>query len=174
VGILVSNAVGMSLAEYASQKIWKPYGMETDAVWMTDLGDRERGGCCISMRLRDYARFGQFVLDGGKAAGRQIVPPDWTKEVTRVHISEGVPMSYGYGYFWWIRGSGAYDALGIFGQSITTFPDDRLIVVQNAAWPAAVDQESYAALNAFIEAVRKATHKQTKNPSHSKTENEKF
>src|SRR5690606_29854148 len=49
VGLLVSNAVGMSLSDYASEKIWKPYGMERDAIWVVDGAGRERGGCCISM-----------------------------------------------------------------------------------------------------------------------------
>src|SRR4051794_34408228 len=82
VGILVSNAVGKPLATYASEKIWKPYGMEQDAVWMTDLAGHERGGCCISMTLRDYARVGQFILDGGKAGGKQVTPVGWTTEAT--------------------------------------------------------------------------------------------
>ena len=77
VGVLVSKAVGMGLAEYASEKIWKPYGMERDGIWMTDPGGQERGGCCISMTLRDYGRLGQFILDGGKAGGKQIVPSGW-------------------------------------------------------------------------------------------------
>jgi CubicO group peptidase (beta-lactamase class C family) len=153
VGILVSNAVGMPLADYASAKIWKPYGMEQDAVWMTDLADRERGGCCISMTLRDYARVGQFILGGGKAAGRQIVPPEFLAEATRREIDNGSGPEGGYGYFWWIRGPDRYEAVGIFGQSITTFRKERVIVVQNAAWPTAVGRELSAARNAMLEAV---------------------
>lgn len=156
VGILVSNAVGMPLADYASKKIWKPYGMEQDAVWMTDLAGRERGGCCISMTLRDYARVGQFILGGGKANGKAIVPPGWVSEATRVEIDNGSGPGAGYGYFWWIRAPDRYEAVGIFGQSITTFPKERLIIVQNAAWPQAVGKELSAARNAMIEAVRKA------------------
>jgi CubicO group peptidase (beta-lactamase class C family) len=156
VGILVSNAVGMPLADYASAKIWKPYGMEQDAIWMTDLADRERGGCCISMTLRDYARVGQFILDGGKASGRQIVPPAFLAEATRTEIDNGSGPGGGYGYFWWIRAPDRYEAVGIFGQSITTFRKERVIVVQNAAWPTAVGRELSAARNAMLEAVLNA------------------
>ena len=157
VGILVSNAVGMPLADYASQKIWKPYGMEQDAVWMTDLADRERGGCCISMTLRDYARVGQFILDGGRAGGKPIVPPGWTREATARQIDNGEPAPGGYGYFWWITSPNRYDALGIFGQSITTFRNERLIVVQNSAWPYATGEKLSAAHNAMVEGVLRAT-----------------
>jgi CubicO group peptidase (beta-lactamase class C family) len=158
VGVLVSKATGETLAQYASEKIWKPYGMEQDAVWMTDPGGQERGGCCISMTLRDYGRVGLFIAGGGVANGKQIVPKgylaDATKrEITSKEINEGAG---GYGYFWWIRPNGSYQAVGIFGQAITTFPAEHLIIVQNSAWPAATDKELSAAHNAMIDAVRAA------------------
>ena len=34
VGVLVFKATGKTMAEYASEKLWKPYGMEQDAIWM--------------------------------------------------------------------------------------------------------------------------------------------
>jgi CubicO group peptidase (beta-lactamase class C family) len=154
VGILVSNAVGKSLSDYASEKIWKPYGMGQDAIWMVDPAGRERGGCCMSMTLRDYGRVGQFILDGGKANGTQVLPADWTAAATTTQITNGIPS--GYGYFWWMRPNGSYEAVGIFGQSITTFRDDRIVIVTNAAWPRATDREISALRTAFLDAARAA------------------
>jgi CubicO group peptidase (beta-lactamase class C family) len=159
VGVLVAKATGMAMSQYASQKIWKPYGMEQDAVWMTDPGGVERGGCCISMTLRDYGRLAQFVLDGGVANGKPVVPPWWTKEATKKQIAlddPKAPPGAGYGWFWWIAGPDEYDARGIFGQAIATFPKERLIIVQNAAWPAATDKALSAARAAMFRAVLKA------------------
>jgi CubicO group peptidase (beta-lactamase class C family) len=156
VGVLVSNAVGKSLAEYASEKIWKPYGMERDGIWMRDLGGEDRGGCCISMTLRDYGRVGQFILDGGKAGGKQVVPDWWIGEATKVQKDFGGGPGSGYGFFWWIRAPDRFEAVGIFGQSISLYPKDRLIVVQNAAWPSAVGKELSAARDAMLAGVRKA------------------
>lgn len=154
VGILVSNAVGKPLSTYLSEKVWIPYGMERDAVWMVDVsGKQERGGCCISMTLRDYARVGQFILDGGKAQGHQVVPSWWVQQATTKEVDNGAG---GYGYFWWIRENGSYDAVGIFGQSITTFRDDRLIIVINSAWPVATSKDYSAARTAFINAIHEA------------------
>lgn len=151
VGVLVSRATGKSLSAYASEKLWKPYGMERDAVWMTDLGGQERGGCCLSVTLRDYGRIGQFILDGGKAGKKQVLPAGWTAEATTPQITSGT-RERGYGYFWWMPDSGAYEARGIFGQSITTFRDERIIIVTNAAWPRATGRDLSAARNAFIKA----------------------
>jgi CubicO group peptidase (beta-lactamase class C family) len=155
VGFLVSRAVGKSLSHYASEKIWKPYGMERDAIWVVDRQGHERGGCCMSMTLRDYGRFGLFILEGGAARGKQILPKWWVGQATTPQITNGAPAP-GYGYFWWMRPNGSYEAVGIFGQSVTTFRDDRLVVVTNAAWPQATGRELSAARTAFINAVREA------------------
>lgn len=161
VGMVVSKATGKSLADYASEKIWKPFGMERDAVWMLDAAGHELGGCCISMTVGDYARFGQFILEGGKAGGpgsaRAIVPDGWVAEATGQRIIGGaLPQGIGYGYFWWVGSSGGFSALGIFGQSVTLFPADRLVIVVNSAWPRATDRDLFAGRSAFLYAVRDA------------------
>jgi hypothetical protein len=61
------------LADYLSEKIWRAYGMERDAEWMIDDVGHEQGGCCLAMTLRDYGRFGQFILDGARVDGTPIV-----------------------------------------------------------------------------------------------------
>ncbi|WP_337186429.1 serine hydrolase [Phenylobacterium sp.] len=155
VGILVSRAVGKSLAAYASEKIWRPYGMERDAIWMVDPAGHERGGCCMSITLRDYGRIGQFMLDGGMADGTPVLPDGWTTEATTPQIVKGAPPP-GYGYFWWMRPQGGYEARGIFGQGILIVPGEKLVVVVNSAWPTAVGQDLGAARLALYEAIRAA------------------
>ena len=157
VGILVSKATGKGLAQYLSEKIWRPFGMEQDAAWMVDPAGQERGGCCISMTLRDYGRFGQFMLDDGIAAGRRVVPRGWVQTATSPQIRTGAPPE-GYGYFWWIQPRG-YAAEGIFGQAIYVFPRDRLVVVFNSAWPAADDDIDWIAQAGAAESIRAATAK---------------
>jgi CubicO group peptidase (beta-lactamase class C family) len=51
---------------------------------------------------------------------------------------------------------GAYQATGIFGQSITTFRQDRVVIVINSAWPRATGRDLSAARAALIEALHKA------------------
>jgi CubicO group peptidase (beta-lactamase class C family) len=155
VGILLSNAVGKSLSQYASEKLWQAYGMERDATWIVDRAGHERGGCCMSMTVGDYARVGQFMLDGGVARGQQILPDGWIRQATTAQISNGAPPA-GYGYFWWLGQGGPYQASGIFGQSISVIPDERLVIVINSAWPSATGRELFVARSAFINAIRAA------------------
>jgi len=149
-GILVANAIGKGLAQYMSEKLWKPYGMERDAIWMVDRGSMERGGCCISMTLRDYGRVGLFMLEGGKAGAKQIVPAWYVQEATTNQLK--TPAQGDYGYFWWSRGTDGYSAQGIFGQQIRVSPRDNLIVVINAAFPKATDRALSAAQTAVFNA----------------------
>lgn len=134
VGVLVWRATGKPLAEYLTEKVWKPFGMAQDAVWMVDTTNHEIGGCCLSVSLRDYARFGQFVLDGGKG----VVPDGWFADATSAHATVR-PGGFGYGYQWWTYPGGTYGAQGIFGQTITIDPGSRTVVVMSGAWPRASD-----------------------------------
>ncbi|WP_395671023.1 serine hydrolase domain-containing protein [Phenylobacterium sp.] len=154
VGVMVSQATGKPLAEYLSEKIWRPFGMEQDGAWLVDPSGHERGGCCISMTLRDYGRFGLFMLENGVAGGRRVLPPGWVAEATSAQIRNGAP-DPGYGYFWWLEPNG-YAAKGIFGQGIYVYPADQLVVVFNSAWPAADEDSAWAAQSAVAAAIRAA------------------
>lgn len=136
VGVLVTRATRKTLADYLSEKVWKPYGMEQDAVWMIDPSGHEIGGCCMSISLRDYARLGQLSLEGG--AG--VVNPGWFADATKAHatVREG---GFGYGYQWWTYPGGAYGAQGIYGQTIMVHPASKTVIAMVSAWPKATDRE---------------------------------
>jgi CubicO group peptidase (beta-lactamase class C family) len=146
IGVLVMRATGKPLATYLSEKIWKPYGMEQDAFWMVDPSANEVSGCCLSVSLRDYARFGQFVLEGGRGT----VPQDWFAQSTRAHAETGTP-GYGYGYQWWTYPHGRYGAQGIFGQTIRIDPKSKVVIAISAAAPKATDRDYSVARTAFLE-----------------------
>ena len=148
VGALVTAATHKSLSEYLSEKIWRPWGMEQDAVWMTDARGQEPGGCCISVSLRDYGRIGEYMRTGGNAA----LPKGWIADATRKHADIGEP-GRGYGYQWWPEDSGAYNALGIFGQMIHIDPARRLVIVTSGAWPSAESASGSKARQRLIDAV---------------------
>lgn len=156
VGVLVAQATGKPLSEYLSQKIWVPAGMEQQATWILSRGGNEISGCCIQAATRDFARFGQFVLEGARAAGRPVVPEGWLAEATREHTGIGQP-GRGYGYQWWTYADGSFAARGIFGQGIFIDPKRRLVIASNANWGGgATDPAASAAREDFYRAVQKA------------------
>jgi len=126
-GILVMRATGKSLSEYLSEKIWKPMGMNEDALWALSLTGEEIGGCCLSATLRDYAKFGQFMLDGGKIKGQSILPDNWVRQATTHQYKFNAHQ--GYGYFWWTGSNGTYTAEGIFGQEIGLIPEHNAQII---------------------------------------------
>lgn len=129
IGLLVENAVGKSLAEYAQLKIVAATGFEGGMFWMVDPRGGNIGGCCLSIRLSDYARMGQFALEGGGAQ----VPLNWFAEATDSAVDFG-DSGFGYGYQWWTYPQGTYGAQGIFGQGITLFPDKRMVFAYIGNW----------------------------------------
>ncbi len=139
IGVLVSSATGKTLSAYLSEKIWKPYGMAQDAVWITGATGHEISGCCLSASLQDYARFGQFILDGGIAGGQRVVPDGWLDAATIKQADIAKP-GRGYGYQWWTNDDGSFAAQGIFGQGIFIDPKRRLVIATNGNWAAATDE----------------------------------
>jgi CubicO group peptidase (beta-lactamase class C family) len=151
IGVLLARATHKHLADYLSEKIWSTFGMESDAVWMLDRAGEELGGCCISMTLRDYGRFGLFFLRGGKIGEKIILTDDWIPQSTRQQVP-------GYGFQWWVHGDGTYQAIGIFGQAIFIDPNEDLVIVTSSAWPQADEDKSYAISDAYFAAVARALH----------------
>jgi len=136
-GEVLYGAIHRPLADYLSERIWAKFGMEADASWWLASPDgREIAGSGFSARLRDYGRFGLFVLNGGMAGGQPIVPPGWIEEAsTPKTLKDGKPLDYGY--FWWPAWAtdstpdpeGAFSGIGIFGQYLYINPKERLVIV---------------------------------------------
>ena len=157
IGVLVSEATGKPVAEYLSEKIWTPYGMEQDATWLLGQDGHEISGCCIQAATRDFARFGQFILEGGVTADGALLPPDWLAQATVKQADIGEE-GFGYGFQWWTWDDGSFQADGIFGQGIFIDPKRKLVIASNANWTTALglkDGEWPARAN-FYRAVQQA------------------
>ncbi len=160
VGAVVEGAVGQSLAEYLSRKIWTPWGMESGATWWTESpGGTNFGGGGFSATLRDYARFGLFVLNDGVIDGRRVVPKGWFDEAgSRKKIGNSW---VDYGYLWWVPPQvqpihrGAFEAEGIFGQYIYINPREHVVIAVLSAQPKPTDMEPVSS-EAFFGAVTEA------------------
>ncbi len=136
-GALVQAAAGKPLAEYLSEKIWSRAGMEADANWWLESpGGLEVGGSGLSARLRDYARFGLFLLNDGVIDGERVLPQGWVEDASTPKNVSGEQVDYGY--MLWPLHDRSYAAIGIFGQFVFVDPDRQLVV---AMWSAQAKPE---------------------------------
>lgn len=140
-GALVRAAVGKPVAQYLSERIWGNFGMESDATWWLEAPDGlEVGGSGLSATLRDYGRFGLFLMGGGKIGSEQVLPEGWIKEAGSPKMVGGKQVNYGY-MLWPIPNAagtineGAFEARGIFGQHIYMNPRENVVIVVWSALP---------------------------------------
>ena len=137
-GLVVSRAVHMPLADYLATRIWQKLGAESDAAWAIDSTGQEVAYCCFIATLRDWARLGLMLANDGAWNGHQIVPRQWLLEATVVprdsYLRSTIAQSWGYGYqVWLLPGERRmFFLLGIHGQGLFVDPESKLIMVQTA------------------------------------------
>ena len=131
---------GRSLSDLVSDRLWSRIGAEADADWALDPSGREMASGGLAMSLRDVARVGEMIRNGGAVDGRQIMDAGVVAGI-RSDVAEGVvgamaesdfgPATPGYGYhdFWWIPPQhGTFLATGRFGQHLWVSPDHGVTV----------------------------------------------
>ena len=135
---VLSKATGMSLSDYASEKLWKPIEAGHDAFWSLDHKDGdEKAYCCFNSNARDFARIGKLYLDSGRWNGKQVVPEKYVLESIQPAPTSDKDLNAPnkrYGYSWWLlpayKGHNIFYARGILGQYIIMIPDLKMIVVR--------------------------------------------
>lgn len=134
-GLVLMAATGKRLADYLSEKIWKPMGAEDEASWTVDGHNQEQAYCCLAARLRDYARFGLLLASDGGG----IIPQAWVIEATTApsdsfRTPRVATPTLGYGYQTWIVPAKRriFAALGANGQAIFVDPASKLVMVHTA------------------------------------------
>lgn len=134
VGALVRATTGRWLSDYLSEKIWAPLGMQSDATWWLESPDGlEVAGSGIHATLRDYARFGLFLMNDGLIDGKRVLPERWVAQASAPLAIGGKRVDYGY--MWWpvpdpdgSFADGAFGARGIFGQFIYVNPRAEVVI----------------------------------------------
>lgn len=130
-GFVLEAAVGKRISAYLAEKLWRPVGMESEALWALDREDgNEKAFCCISARARDFARFGRLFLDHGRANGHQVVPAEWANPAAFPGVQ--TLDRYTHRHLWWFPegNEGDYYAYGHNGQYLYVNPAARTVIVK--------------------------------------------
>jgi CubicO group peptidase (beta-lactamase class C family) len=137
-GLVVREATGETLADYASKKLWQPMGAEADASWLIDRGGYEAAFAMFNATLRDYARLGMLLADDGMRDGRAVIPASWVRAATTPSAPQFRPgmtgQMLGYGYQTWIVDEKEREFLlrGLRGQGIYVAPKSKIVMVHTA------------------------------------------
>jgi CubicO group peptidase (beta-lactamase class C family) len=138
-GLIVEKAFGKNISELVSERFMKPMGAEADALWLLDGAKKhEKAFCCFNAVARDYARFGQLVLNKGKWGEKQLVSEKYIQDATtpasylKDRTENNNPVDY-YGYQYWIfnhRGMSIAQQNGLFGQYVYVIKEKDAVVVR--------------------------------------------
>ena len=127
-----------AVADYLRNRLFEPVGM-TSALPEFDRSGTLIGGSLIHANARDWARFGEFLRNGGAVKGAQLVPRAWIQFMTTPN-----PRNPGYGAQTWLNRpqadsgkpefpgapSSVFAAQGHLGQYVVIAPRQQLTVVR--------------------------------------------
>jgi CubicO group peptidase (beta-lactamase class C family) len=116
---LLENVYDDAYASILSEKLWRPAGMESDALIMVDRVGDAFASMGLFATAKDAIRFGELFRSGGRnLAGEQVVPEAWVEASTDYSEETGGPRGYQ-----WAPWSHGYTAVGFGHQRIAVAPD---------------------------------------------------
>lgn len=134
-GIVVSRATKQPLSSYLSEKFWKPLGMRKESYWALDDEDgMEKAYCCVYSNVRDFAKFGQLILQDGKWNGEQLIDssfvalmktPNFPVFMQKTHATYGYSLWLDYNYK-----TPFYSLIGHLGQYVAVIPSENMVLVR--------------------------------------------
>jgi hypothetical protein len=124
---------GKGLLELSEKYLFEPLGIKL-VHWEMGPNGYYFGGDKLWLTPRAMAKFGYLFLNDGKWGDEQVIPEEWVRESIKNRFDEFPDTNFtGYGYWWWLGKNGSYFARGAFGQIISIYPDEDIVVVFTGA-----------------------------------------
>jgi CubicO group peptidase (beta-lactamase class C family) len=164
---IAQDAAGRQGAEYPAEKLFKPLGM-TSATMETDEYGTLVGSSYMYATARDWARYGQFLLQDGVWRGQELLPRGYVAMMASPVAASGG--QYGHGLVW-LWGSdatapgqdpdlafgipaGTFWMEGHDGQSTAIIPSRELVIVRLGLTPARDRYTPQPLVKAVLEATK--------------------
>lgn len=142
---IIRKTTGKAVADLVSDMLWKPMGAEQDASFLVDPLGAEVASAGMSVTLRDFARFGQVLAQGGKFRGKQVVPKAAIDAIRQggdraaFKKTDPQPTRPGWSYrsqFWVTHNdNGGFWTLGVGGQRLYVDPKNQMVVAKFSSHP---------------------------------------
>lgn len=164
IGFILQRISGLALSELVAQELWAPMGAEEDGYFTVDRAGYGLADGGFNATLRDYARFGQLIANGGTAHGKQIVPRAFIEDLPngnhslfgsdyRIVLPKGA-----YHNQFWIEEAGRPVVMcrGVFGQLIYIDREADFVAVKLSTWPEFTSPRRTRTALAAVRAIRDA------------------
>ena len=154
VGEILYRATGKDLETYADINLFSK--LDITAQWWqdNDSTDQVDGNylayCCLDMTPRDFAKFGQLLLNNGVWNEEQVLPTSYVdkiKNITTDSLVDEYSGSFSYGLKFWTIGSitqsdgvvfpapnTIYSTIGFDGQYIMIDFENNMVVARNSLY----------------------------------------
>lgn len=145
-GWIIARVTGKSVATLLSEKIWQKMGAEQDAYYTIDSIGTPFAGGGFNAGLRDMARLGQVLLNGGVINGQRLIQEAAIASIRgggskEAFAKAGYSLLKGWSYrgMWWVshNENGAYMARGVHGQALYIDPKAEMVIARFASHPQA-------------------------------------
>lgn len=106
---LIAKGTGRPLQDVAHEALFAPLGIR-HAEWYRGADGEGIAASGLRLTLRDLARIGALLLDGGRWQGRQVVPAEWLASSFRPAVA--LPDGRRYGHHWYVGAVAMDDGAG--------------------------------------------------------------
>lgn len=137
IGAIIEEKTGMSLRDYADEKVFKPLGI-TKYFWYTNPANQTVAAGTLFLSTLDLAKIGVLVANEGKWADQQIIPQDYIElliESKGISDPANAAIWDSYSMFWYktqaISNGREIDYLwasGNGGNQLIVIPEENMVI----------------------------------------------
>ncbi|HYH58562.1 MAG TPA: serine hydrolase [Thermoleophilaceae bacterium] len=155
---IVGRSAGEDVMAFAQRELMGPLGITPDDWdWNRDRAGHVGGFWGVRMKADDYGRFGELMRRGGVWRGRRLLSREYVRRAVEPSRTNGC-----YGWLIWVNAAQPcigvtiqnrpvkndrdypdlpadfYTFSGLFGQRVTVFPSQELVIVRTGQDPGLV------------------------------------
>lgn len=136
IGAVIEETSGMSLKDFAKQKLFDPLGIKQFS-WYTNASNQTGAAGNLYLSTLDFAKLGMLIVNEGKWKQSQIIDPDYIKKLSNetFDLSSENPFADYYGMMWYKShrtfGGKNIDYLfasGNGGNHLIVIPDKEIVI----------------------------------------------